>query len=119
MPRSVLQLSMSLHEEEVLEYSTAGIGVARVESEWMRKRKSILSLCDLISLVFILEILLSAPILWRLTACQLIQTEDNRPSDCRCSDLRYPSFGQDRAETRSQSLSLTAIANHTTELAEY
>ena len=38
---------MSVHEGEVLEYSTAGIGVARVESEWRRKRKSILSLCDL------------------------------------------------------------------------
>jgi hypothetical protein len=32
---------MSVHEGEVLEYSTAGIGAARDESEWMRKRKSI------------------------------------------------------------------------------
>ena len=42
IPSSVRQLSISSHEDDVLDTSRAGAGRARAESKWTKKRKSMM-----------------------------------------------------------------------------
>jgi hypothetical protein len=41
IPKSVLQLSISLHAEEVVDSSTAAAGRALVESKWTKRRSMV------------------------------------------------------------------------------